>query len=90
MMLCFDEKKIYERLKTRWVLYNILEIHTLQRIAKVYLCGPFLRNRLHERGIVILVKVDDMYNILKSASHCLLVKIRSWNWMIKCFAGVYP
>ena len=89
-MLCFDEKKIYEMLKTRWVLYNILEIHTFQRIAKVYLCGLFLRNRLHERGIVILVKVGDMYNILKSASHCLLVKIRRWNWMIKCFAGVCP
>ena len=26
------------------------------------------------KGIVILVKVDDMYNILKSASRCLLVK----------------
>ena len=26
------------------------------------------------KGIVILVKVDEMYNILKSASHCLLVE----------------
>ena len=25
-------------------------------------------------GIVILVKVDEMYNILKPASYCLLVK----------------
>ena len=24
-------------------------------------------------GLVILVKVDEMYNILKSASHCLLI-----------------
>ena len=24
-------------------------------------------------GIVILVKVDEMYKILKSASHCLLI-----------------
>ena len=26
------------------------------------------------KSIVILVKVDEMYNILKSASHCLLVE----------------
>ena len=26
------------------------------------------------KGVVILVKVDEMYNILKSASQCLLVE----------------
>ena len=26
------------------------------------------------KGIVILVKVHEMYNILKSASHCLLIE----------------
>ena len=26
------------------------------------------------KGIAILVKVDQMYNVLKSASHCLLVE----------------
>ena len=43
--------------------------------SKVYY-GRFLRNGLHE-GITILVqllKVTEMYNILKSASHCLLVE----------------
>ena len=43
--------------------------------SKVYY-GRFLRNGLHE-GIAILVqllKVDEMYNILKSASLCLSVK----------------
>ena len=42
---------------------------------KVYY-GRFLRNGLYE-GITILVyllKVDEMYNILKSAGHCLLVE----------------
>ena len=34
-------------------------------------------------------KVDEMYNILKPASHYLLVE-RRWNWMIKVFAGVCP
>ena len=44
-------------------------------ISKVY-NGQILRNGLHE-GIAILVQlleVDEMYNILKSASHCLLVE----------------
>ena len=42
---------------------------------KVYY-GRFLRNEHHE-GIAMLVqllKVDEMYNILKSPGHCLLVK----------------
>ena len=42
------------------------------------------------KGILILVKVDEMYNILKSASHCLLVETWRWNWMIEVFAGVCP
>ena len=32
------------------------------------------KSKVYMTGIVILVKVDEMYNILKSASHCLLVK----------------
>ena len=38
---------------------------------KVYY-GKFLRYGLM-KGIIILVKVDEMNNVLKSASHCLLV-----------------
>ena len=43
--------------------------------SKVYY-GRFLRNGLYE-GIAILVqllKVDEMHNILISASHCLLLE----------------
>ena len=40
--------------------------------SKVYY-GLFLRNRLHEK-FVILVKVNEMYNILRSASQFLLVE----------------
>ena len=40
--------------------------------TKVYY-GGFLRNDFM-KGIVILVKVDEMHNILKFASHCFLVK----------------
>ena len=60
-------------------------------ISKVY-NGQILRNGLHE-GIAMLVQlleVDEMYNILKSASHCLLVERRRWDWMIKVFAETYP
>ena len=40
------------------------------------------------KDIVILVKVDEMYNILISASHGLLVERWRWNWVIKVFARV--
>ena len=40
---------------------------------KVYY-GRLLQNRLHEKGNVILVKVDEMCNILKSASQNLFVE----------------
>ena len=52
-----------------WILQNILEN---QRIAKFIMVHFYERDFM--KGIVILVKVDEMYNILKSASHCLLVK----------------
>ena len=34
------------------------------------------------KGIVILVKVDKIYNILKSASHYLFVERWVWYWSI--------
>ena len=35
------------------------------------------------KGVVVLVKVDEMYNILKSASHCLLVERSEGNgWFL--------
>ena len=37
-----------------------------------------------------VVKVDEIYNILKSASNCLLVEWSRWKWMIQVFAGVCP
>ena len=58
--------------------------------SKVYY-GQFQRNELHEGSAITvqLLKVDEMYNILKFASHCLLVKRWRWNWMINVFAGAY-
>ena len=41
--------------------------------SKVYMVDIYEMNFM--KGIVILVKVDEMYNSLKSASHCLLVEI---------------
>ena len=42
------------------------------------------------KGIAVLVKVDEMSNILKCASHRLLVERSRFNWMIKVFAGACP
>ena len=53
-------------------MQNILENQTFQRIAKFIMVDFYEMDFM--KGIVILVKVDEMYNILKSASECLLVK----------------
>ena len=54
------------------ILQNILENQTFQRIEKFIMTDFYEMDIM--KGIAILVKVDDMYNILKSVSHCLLVK----------------
>ena len=45
-----------------------------QRIAKFIMANFYEMDLM--KVIVILVKVDEMYNILKSASYCLLVERR--------------
>ena len=55
-----------------WILQNILENYTFQRIAKFVMLDSYEMDFV--KVIVILVKVDEMRSILKSASHCLLVK----------------
>ena len=50
----------------------MLENQTFQRIAKFILVHFYEMDFM--KDIVILVKVDEMYNILKSASHCLSVE----------------
>ena len=50
----------------------MLENHTFQRIAKFVMADFFELDFM--KGIVILVKVDEMCNISKPASHCLLVE----------------
>ena len=44
------------------------------------------------KGIVILVKLGEMYNILKSASHCLLVERwdgNGWSFFLGICSYVY-
>ena len=53
------------------ILQNILENQTFQRIEKFIMTDFYEMDIM--KGIAILVKVDDMYNILTSVSHCLLV-----------------
>ena len=56
----------------QWILQNIWEDQTFQRIAKFMMTDSYEMDFMI--GIVTLVKVDEIHNILKSASHCLLVK----------------
>ena len=58
----------------QWILQSILgnETETFQRIAKFIMVDFYEMNFM--KGIATLVKVNAMYNILKLASHCLLLK----------------
>ena len=74
-MLCFYLKKDISKVKNtmlQWILQNVLEDQTFQRIAKFMMTDSYEMDFMI--GIVTLVKVDEIHNILKSASHCLLVK----------------
>ena len=61
----------------QWILENVLENQTFQRIAKFIMADFYEMDFM--KGIVLLVKADEMYNILKSASHCLLIERRDGN-----------
>ena len=61
------ENKFFQR-----ILQNILENQMFQRMAKFIMVDFYKMDFM--KGIVILVKVDKMYNILKSASHFLVVE----------------
>ena len=71
----------------QWILQNILENQMFQRIAKFIMADFYEMDFM--KGIVILVKVDEMYNILKSASHCLLVERWNGNGQSKFFYWRY-
>ena len=71
-----------------WILQNILVNQAFQRIAKFIMADFFEMGFM--KGIVILVKVDETYNILKSASHCLLDERWDGSGWSKFFAGDMP
>ena len=56
----------------QWILQNVLEIQTFQRIAKFIMVNSYKMD--FTKGNVILVKVDEMYNILKSVGHSSFVE----------------
>ena len=66
-----DTSKVKNAL-LRWILRNILQNKTFQRIIKFIMVCFNEMNFM--KGIFILAKVDELYNVLKSASHCLLVE----------------
>ena len=55
-----------------WILQNILESQTFQSKAQFSMANFYEIDFM--KGIVILLKVDDMYNLLKSTSYCLLIE----------------
>ena len=87
----FWSKKDISKVKNtlhQWILQNILENQEFQRIAKFIMVDFYQMDFM--KGIVILVKVDDMYNILRSDNHYLLFRRWRWNWRMKVFPGVCP
>ena len=56
----------------QWILQNILQNQILQRPTNFIMADFYEMDFI--KDIVILVKVDEMYNILKSAGQCLLVE----------------
>ena len=80
----FWSKKGLSKVKNtllQWILQNILKTQTFQRIEKFIMVDSYKID--FTKGNVILVKVDEMCNILKSASQNLFVQRWRWNWMIK-------
>ena len=67
----------------QWFFQNILESQSFQTVAKLIIANFYGIDFM--KGIVILVKIAEMYNILKSASHCLLVKRWDRNGWLKFF-----
>ena len=71
----FSSKRDTPKVKNtllQWILQNILENQVFQRIANFIMINFYEMNLM--KGNVILVDVDQMYNIFKSASHCLFVE----------------
>ena len=68
-MLCFDKKDTSQvkNILLQWILQKIIENQTFQRIAKFIIVDCY--DMAFMKGIVILVQEDEMYNMLKSASH---------------------
>ena len=77
-----DSSKVKNTLH-QWILQNVLENQTFQRIAKFIMVDSY--KMVFMKGNAILVKVDE-----KPASHTLFVERWRWIWMIKVFAGFCP
>ena len=85
----WSEKDIskVENTLVQWISQNILENQTFQRTAKFIMADFYEMDFM--KGIAILVKEDEMYNIFKSASHCLLDDSWDGNGWSKFFCRTY-
>ena len=72
----------------QWILQNILENQTFQRTEK-FIMADFYEMHFKMKGIVILVRVDEMLSILKSASDSLFVERWDENGCSKIFCWRY-
>ena len=75
-MLCFDKKRHIKGEKyitpIDFAGKKIMGNLTFQRISNFIMVDSYEMDFMN--SIVTLVKVDEIYNILKSAGHCLLLK----------------
>ena len=70
-MLCFYQKDTFSGEK--YIIPRDFAKHLIKsRAAKFIMVDSYEMDFM--KGIVILVKVDEMCNILKSGSHCLQVE----------------
>ena len=75
-MLCFDKKRHIKGEKyitpIDFAEKKIMGNLTFQRISNFIMVDSYEMDFMN--SIVTLVKVDEIYNVLKSAGHCLLLK----------------
>ena len=69
MFLSKKDSSKAKNILLQWIYQNILENQASQKIAKFIIVDSYEMDFI--KGNVISVRVDEMYNILKSANHGL-------------------
>ena len=72
MFLSKKDSSKAKNILLQWIYQNILENQASQKIAKFIIVDSYEMDFI--KGNVISVRVDKMYNILKSANYSLFYK----------------